>query len=308
MIHYIRHKDIDFNKWDACIDEAANGIIYGYSWYLDAACEQWDALVEGDYEMVMPLPYRRKMGVSYVFPPTMTQQLGVFGRSLPTTEKVKEFIAQIPSKFKYCEINLNHGNPMEADAYHASVHTNLELDLSRPYEELHAAFSENTRRNLRKSEHVKIRVWKKGNIRNLLQLFKNTKAGEIKTLPDDFYKVVEKVGKLLIERGQAEIWEVSVNVDLCAGVLFAFSHNKAYFLFSAATSAAKENNIMHYLIDKFIKEHAGQDKVLDFEGSDNKNLARFYKSFGATEKNYQKIMVNRLPGALLSLVRKIRKK
>ena len=38
----------------------------------------WDALVEDDYVSVMPLPYRKKMGVTYIFPPTMTQQLGVF--------------------------------------------------------------------------------------------------------------------------------------------------------------------------------------------------------------------------------------
>jgi hypothetical protein len=308
MIHYVRSKDIKYKKWDRCIEQSANGNIYAYSWYLDCVCEHWDALVEGDYDAVMPLPFRRKIGVNYVFPPTMTQQLGIFGRETISENKVQEFIAHIPPRFKYYEINLNHLNPVPDDKHTVTTHTNLELNLNLPYAELLKGFSENTRRNLRKTEQINIRVWKNGDIRNLLQLFKKSKAAEIKTLPGDFYKVVEKAAGQMINRHQAEVWEVSINVDVCAGVLFAFSHNRAYFLFSAATPAAKENNIMHFLINAFIKENAGTDMILDFEGSDNKNLARFYKSFGADEKNYKKIIINRLPGMLFSLAQAIRKK
>lgn len=308
MIQYIRYKEIDFRKWDTCIDKSLNGNIYSYSWYLSATCEEWDALIDGDYEIVMPLPYRQKMGINYVFPPTMTQQLGLFSKENITTEKVQQFIKSIPSKFKYCEIKLNHFNTVENKNLLTTLHTNLELDLNHPYHELLAGYSENTRRNLRKTDQVNIRVWKNGDIRNLLQLFKNTKATELKNLPGDFYSTTEKVATKLLQLGQAEVWEVSINVDLCAGVLFAFSHNKAYFLFSAATTLAKENNIMHFLINKFIEENANKQLILDFEGSDNKNLARFYKSFGATEKNYEEIIINKLPALLFSLAKTLKKK
>ncbi len=49
------------------------------------------------------------------------------------------------------------------------------------------------------------------------------------------------------------------------------------------------------MIDHFIKEHAGENLILDFEGSDIKNLAWFYSSFGATEEKYAGIKMNRLP-------------
>jgi hypothetical protein len=51
----------------------------------------------------------------------------------------------------------------------------------------------------------------------------------------------------------------------------------------------------HFLIDAFIKDHAGTDMLLDFEGSDIRNLAFFYSSFGAKEENYGAIKLNRLP-------------
>ena len=51
----------------------------------------------------------------------------------------------------------------------------------------------------------------------------------------------------------------------------------------------------HALIDAFIKDHAGQDLILDFEGSDIRNLAFFYESFGATIEIYPALKINKLP-------------
>jgi hypothetical protein len=49
------------------------------------------------------------------------------------------------------------------------------------------------------------------------------------------------------------------------------------------------------LIDAFVKDHAEKDLLLDFEGSDVRNLAFFYSSFGATEEKYAALRLNRLP-------------
>ena len=62
MINYIEHKDIDFKKWDSCVANSLNRLIYGFSWYLDVVCNDWDALVYNDYEAVFPLPKRKKWG------------------------------------------------------------------------------------------------------------------------------------------------------------------------------------------------------------------------------------------------------
>ena len=307
MIQYIPHNDIDFSKWDACLDKASNGTIYAYSWYLNNSCEQWDALIEGDYEIIMPLPIRKKMGIAYVFPPSMTQQLGIFSTKQLSEKKVTDFINHIPSKFKYIEINLNHSNRIWSNVFPISDHINLELDLNQTYDTLYANYSENTRRSIKKARKTDIRLWNNGEIKNLTQLFIREKAGKIGKLPDDYYRVLEKISNILIQRNQAQIWEAFIDGDLCAGILFAFCRNKVYFLFSAANATARENFVIPYLIDLYIQEHAEKAMILDFEGSDNKNLARFYKSFGATEKNYQKIIINKLPRLLFSLGRSLKK-
>jgi hypothetical protein len=66
MIHYVKRKDLDLNKYDACINNAINSRIYGYSWYLDIVADNWDVLVLNDYEALMPLPWRQKYFIKYI--------------------------------------------------------------------------------------------------------------------------------------------------------------------------------------------------------------------------------------------------
>ena len=60
-IRYVKHDDIDPDKWDECVRNAKNGLIYGYSFYLDHMAKNWDGLILGDYEVVMPLPWNKKI-------------------------------------------------------------------------------------------------------------------------------------------------------------------------------------------------------------------------------------------------------
>ena len=59
-IKYLSHNNIDLKKWDICIQNAYNSLIYAESWYLDIVSPNWEALVYNDYEYVMPLPLKRK--------------------------------------------------------------------------------------------------------------------------------------------------------------------------------------------------------------------------------------------------------
>ncbi|MCK4361546.1 MAG: hypothetical protein KAV70_07350, partial [Bacteroidales bacterium] len=81
MIKHLTYQQINKSKWDECIKKSFNGIIYGYSWYLDIVCKHWEALVENDYERVFPLTTGKKFGINYLYQPFFTQQLGVFSKN-----------------------------------------------------------------------------------------------------------------------------------------------------------------------------------------------------------------------------------
>ena len=61
QIEYLTRDKIDINKWDECVNKASNEVIYARGIYLDKICTNWDALVINNYELVMPLPWRKKM-------------------------------------------------------------------------------------------------------------------------------------------------------------------------------------------------------------------------------------------------------
>ena len=69
MIKFVTHNEIDKRRWDECIANAINGNIYVWSWYLDIIHPRWDALIDGDYERVMPIAGKQKIGISYLFQP-----------------------------------------------------------------------------------------------------------------------------------------------------------------------------------------------------------------------------------------------
>jgi hypothetical protein len=88
---------------------------------------------------------------------------------------------------------------------------------------------------------------------------------------------------------------VNINNQLAAGVLFLHSNHEYILIFSAVNEEARQTGAMSLLIDTFIRSHANEKMNLDFEGSMDANLARFYKSFGAEEVVYLQIKKNNLP-------------
>ncbi|HEU4902656.1 MAG TPA: hypothetical protein VFT06_07675, partial [Flavisolibacter sp.] len=124
--------------------------MYAYSFYLDTMTGDWDALVLNDYEAVMPLPWRRKWGISYLYQPFLTAQLGVFGNGL-SAETVASFLRAVPAKFRYWDFSLNHHNVFGGTGFPLHERMNYVLPLSSPYEAIYKGYRENIRRNIKKS-------------------------------------------------------------------------------------------------------------------------------------------------------------
>jgi len=55
MYRIIPFDEINKNKWNGTVHYALNGNAYGYHWYLKAVIGEWDAIVEADYETVLPV-------------------------------------------------------------------------------------------------------------------------------------------------------------------------------------------------------------------------------------------------------------
>ncbi len=297
VIRYLRHQEIDRAKWDRCINSAANGLIYARSFYLNHMARHWDALVlelpDVDYTAVMPLTWNRKFGIRYLYQPFLTAQMGIFGKDL-TTKMISDFIRAIPSSFRLIEIPLNHQNIDGIPPGSAIQRSNYVLDLEKPYEKLFENFSENTRRNIRKAAQSGCKVKKDFDAEKVIGLA----LAQMKIHGKRPAENAERFRKLYRElkgMGIATTYGIAQDDKLLASCIFFFSHNRAYYILVGNHPESRATGASHALIDAFIKDHAGQRMVLDFEGSDIPGLASFYQGFGALNQPYPFLRVNRLP-------------
>lgn len=293
-IQYLTHQQIDKQKWDGCIDKSSNGLIYGYSFYLDQMTKRWDALVLNDYEAVMPLTWNKKYGICYLYQPFLTAQLGVFGNNM-NAEIVAYFLQSIPSKFKYWDFCLNYHNIFPLKEFELYQRSNFVLALNKPYTEIYTYYKENIQRNIKKAEQAGCTVQKDFDAEKVIELAIQQMKSQGKESADN----VEHFRKLyqdLHTRQMATTYGiVSATNQLLASCIFFFSHNRAYYILVGNHAAGKTIGASHALIDAFIKDHAGKNMLLDFEGSDIPSLAHFYSSFGAVNEVYPALKINRLP-------------
>ncbi len=310
-ISYRTYQQIDKTKWDACINQAANGLIYACSYYLDAMAKNWDALVLNDYEAVMPLTWNKKYGVHYLYQPPFTACLGIFGNAI-TAETVNAFLKAIPAKFKYWDIYFNPGNIFKLPNFDLYERMNYVLNLNDDYELLYQAYRYNIKRNIKKSEQFGLSTHKNIAIAEVVQLAKE-QAGKFSAVTDDDFMRFEKIYELLHTDEKATTYGVYLPLagrpdggekQLMASAVFFFSHGRAYYIMVGNHPNGKTLGASHALINAFIKDHAGQNLLLDFEGSDISSLAFFYSSFGAVEERYTAVLLNRLP-AYLKWMKKI---
>jgi len=296
MIRHLHHNEIDRRKWDECVRRAFNGIVYAYSWYLDVACPTWEGLVEDDYKSVMPLTAARKFGFRYLYTPFFVQQLGVFSVDKLSPEDVRRFLEAVPKEIVFWEYNLNTFNTPERGAWQLRQNLTHELDLIASYEDLETRYSDNTKRNLKKALKAGLKTPPHISHEAVIALFRNGRGREVAQLREPQYDLLRVLLRVLDERGMLHVRGVAgEDGALQAGAFFADSNGKVIFLFSGTSDEARTSGAMFLLIDQFIRENAQKNLVLDFEGSNDPQLARFYKSFGAKECVYLQARKNELP-------------
>ena len=296
-IKYLIYSQIEKNKWDDCISNASNGLIYPYSYYLDTMARNWDALVLGDYQCVMPLTWNKKFGIYYLYQPPFAASLGIFGSGI-TKELVEDFLTAIPDKFKYWDIYFNGSNNFSPESFPFYQRTNFILDLKSSYADLYTNFRDNIKRNIKKASQFQLVTKKDIPVAAVIALARQ-QSRAFADIKECDYQNLETLYRYLYEQEKATTYGVYSNEgQLIASAAFLFSHNRAYYILVGNHPNGKTLGASHVLVNAFISDHAGRELLLDFEGSDISSLAFFYSSFGAVEEIYPAIRLNRLPAPL----------
>jgi hypothetical protein len=290
-VQYLLHHQIDKKKWDECIDTAINGLIYGYSFYLDAMAKNWDALILNDYEMVMPLPWNRKFSIAYLYTPNFLQQLGIFSKTVINEEIANTFVNAALQKFKFTELFVNFKI--------GEAQPNFILALDQSFELIQQGYKNDLKKNLKHAGKFSLTYEKADSFIEVFDIYKSHYAGRIPHVKEGDYKSFAKACEAAKKKGYLQVRKVlDEKQSVLAIALFFKDKKRLYNVMSAVTQAGRQCEANHYLFDCLIKEFSGQHLILDFEGSAIEGIANFYKSFGSINEPYFFMHYNKLPWPL----------
>ena len=296
IIKYLQHSEIDKSKWDNCILKSNDGLIYSSSVYLNNMTNDWDGLVMGEYAAVMPLPFRKKYGFYYVYPPAFSQQMGITSIEEITPEIIEAFLKNIPTKFRYVEMNFNVSNHYQFS--NEKKRNNYVLPLTSSFEILKKNFSRSAKRNIKKALYENITVKESVPFTEIIKIHRSrfndavgANAADYKRLESLFYELQET--NLLFTLGAYNPMGI-----LIGGSIYFVYKNRISFIINGNSNESLKNGATHLLMHNTIKKYGNSNVVLDFEGSDFPEFARFYKQYGAIAEIYKLIKINNLPWPL----------
>lgn len=303
-IRYVPYLEIDKIEWDRCIDRSANTLIYAKAFYLDAMAGNWDALVLDNYEAVMPLTLRKKWGISYLYQPAFTQQLGVFFSGVKGSEIVEAFLAKAASYFKFIEINLNFQNRTSQINGSLSARNNFVIPLSKSYEEKRLTYPGFTLKHLKRAVKANLKYEVSTDYIPVVELYKKLYHTRMLHITNDDFKNFSAVCKRLVEQHFLAVRNVLDDAgEIMAAGIFLMDSNRIYNMASCITQQGKKLQANYFLFDELIREFSNSTLLLDLEGSDLKGIADFYNHFAPENQPYYFYKVNNL-SPLLKLVKK----
>jgi hypothetical protein len=231
----------------------------------------------------MPLPVKKKYGITFLVQPPLTQQLGIFSSKIIEENMVESFIKKIP--YRSYHLNLN-----EQNSYNKGIkQPNYMLNLNQDYDAMYSNYSKNTKRNVKKAQQANVYISDNLEPKQFLDFYFsniNNSAKPNENLTTNLLNTGCKKEKFRLYCAYSQENEIiSVLGLLC-------SKERLIYLLAASNEAGIDGSAMSLMVDKVIQDFAKTHTYLDFEGSKVEGIARFYTGFGAELATYLQIRKN----------------
>ena len=294
-IKYLSATEIKKDEWDKRVKASLNRRIYATSRFLETFSPGWEAIVLNDGQAFMPVTCSRKYGIKYVFQPVFLQQLGFFFLDDSSLGSLPACLEKLCSNFSFIDISMNEMNDILQLNYNVKRMSNFILPMDRAYPLIAEDYNNNTRRNITKARRLGISMVTDYKPSEIIRLFMDNNGSKFSKITSESYNRLMKVIEGGLAGGIIQIRAArAINGDIIAAACFLNDFDRYVFYFSANTEEGRLQGAMPWLIDDFIREKSGENMLLDFNGSMNPGIARFYKGFGARQTFYYRLKINNL--------------
>lgn len=283
---FLKPSQIDRSKWDSAASSFGGGNACFQSWYLDAVSKEWNALILGDYNYIMPLPTKTKGFFRIAYQPFFSRQLGIIGEEPINETLIQLFLDALPKTYGQFMIGFPELNSIQIPNYSYHTYPYQVLGLDRSAEELRSGYSENASRILKKLEKSSV-TYRDVEAKVVADLFAEETSGKIDHIgPDDIQRLQRLFEAAINTNSGRAVGAFTENGELLATGFFVIYGDTVNYLKGASTEAGRANGAMYGLMDHMITSYSSSHSVFDFGGSKIPSIAGFFKKFGAIDRHY----------------------
>ena len=292
-----------------CLEES-DIPIFSKPWYLDAVAgkNMWDVcLIEKGGEIVASMPYivKRKFGFKISIMPKFSQTLGPYikypkgqkyYKRLSWEKKIMtEIIHQLP-KVDYFSQNFNSNLlnwlPFYWKGYEQSTLYTYILE-NMPLEVLEDHFNNDIRRRRRRAKDLGIEVFESSDIEKFYELYqKNLDKKNTKILARQLkynFKIVKNLYHCCEINSSVRMFFAELNGKPIAANFLVYDSNTVFYIMGWSDRDKKDLGGMDAVQFEAIKFAMQSGREFDFEGSMTESIEKYFRSFGAVQKQFFKI-------------------
>lgn len=281
MIKRLRNKEIDFQKYNDCIEQSLQKNFYAKKEILDFLSEDWELLVHGDYEYVMPIPIKKKFTFKIVVMPLFCQQLGVFGKE-KNDEIELQFFNFLNRNYKVLTYSFNFHNLI---GHNLGTKKNYWIE-KIDYQTLRKNYFKGRKSTVKVAQYLNFTELELSETINFIK--DNFKGLDKQKDMDHFSHYLHFLNsknllRIFGSRKESQFTNLAILIENDGQFSLLGLINKEKF---------KMDNGASFLIDRILQENI-QDKSFDFMGGSIRGIEVFFKSFGSECQEYPTILISK---------------
>jgi|694.fasta_scaffold78206_3 hypothetical protein len=295
MLRFVESKHIDLVKWNKLIS-LSDGQVFSNLAYFEPLAEHWGAVISGDYQAVLIVPFKKKLIWSWVYTPKFYRASYWMGQW--NEEQQKDALELLQKTFSFGELNLENMSSLNNELYHQVVH---------PQRFDEHQYNTLTKRMIKKAEASGVHFTNDYQEEHFLSFLQKELGPKIDDFQGDSIHVFRDLLRSLEQAGLFHFEGAVIGGQLVGGLITVEIAGYHLYLKGTANLEAKKSGVYYLLMHRAIQRAVKQNCIFDFGGSRIDGVAQFNRNFGAEDVFYANHSWGKRP-VMFGLIKKILKK
>ncbi|MEJ6583317.1 MAG: GNAT family N-acetyltransferase [Crocinitomicaceae bacterium] len=274
----LARKNINDAVWNRIVENSPIENCILYSWAMDATAENWCAVVDGEYDFFLPIPFSVKLGVKRARQQVYSRQVDFIGDS----KLFPKAIEILKTEFKEFDVRFSETKFGISDQYFQILDLTKEID-----------YSTNAKRLIKKAKHFRYELTP--DLAPLIELYTSNTHKKLNN-SNAYLQRLKRLMQSCMENGKGYAF-TALDGDKIVGACFIIEDKStSTYLIGDADLDEKKAGVVYGMIDFAINTAKERNmKHFDFGGSNVASVAQFYRKFGSENKKYTRVNWDKSP-------------